>query len=391
MALKPPRRTLGRPFREVKDYALPVRRGSFTLTWIQRIVLSGHLVDDRAEDEEDEIAGVVVNDASDSDPTLKRGIWRPDRTGYSEGVSRDRMTRETATGGGLPSVDVSVVIIALNEAARLRQTVEQARASLPANSEILVIDDGSTDGSSDFLATADATTRLIRTERIGVARARNLGARQARGRFLFFADAHLTMEPGCWEPMLEVLAQPMVGGVAPGIVDLEHPEYTGYGIRFRGPDLILKWLDRQSDDPYQVPLVPWCCGGMRRDVFEATSGFDEGMIRWGMVDNEMSLRLWLEGYELRVVPQARVAHLFREEFPFKLQWSWFLHNTLRLAFLHFDVSRIERVVEELRSHREFSAGLAMVMTDNLFSRREELKARRTRDSRWYFDQFPADW
>lgn len=294
--------------------------------------------------------------------------------------------RDTAAPG-----EISLVVIALNEGARLRQTVEQAQATLPPGSEIVVIDDGSTDGSSDFLAGGNGAARLIVTDHIGVARARNLGAQTASGRFLFFADAHLTFEPECWERMTAALAEPGVGGVAPAVVDLEHPQHTGYGIHFRGPDLVMKWLDAQGDDPYAVPLVPWCCGGMRRDVFEATGGFDEGMIRWGMVDNEMSLRLWLEGYELHVVPRARIAHLFRTRFPFQLEWSWFLHNTLRLAFLHFDGQRSERVVDHLRAHPDFPAGIRLLMEDAFFARRQAMAARRVRDSRWYFDRFPVDW
>src|SRR2546425_11554203 len=41
-------------------------------------------------------------------------------------------------------------------------------------------------------------------------------------------------------------------------------------------------------------------------------GFDEGMIRCGSIDNEMSVRLWLEGYELWTVPSVTIAHLFRK-------------------------------------------------------------------------------
>lgn len=290
-----------------------------------------------------------------------------------------------------PSVDLSVVVIALNEGAHLCRTVTDLHASLPPRSEILVIDDGSSDGSGEALAATDRSVRVIRTERIGVARARNLGARESRGSYIFFADAHLGIEAGCWAPLLESLEHPGVGAVAPAIIDMRRPEHTGYGIRFRGPDLILKWLDLQSADAYAVPLVPWCCGGLRREVFEATGGFDEGMIRWGMIDNEMSLRLWLEGYDLQVVPRARVAHLFREEFPYHLEGAWFIHNTLRLAFLHLDAERIRRVVDELRGQEGFSEALALAMTGDLCARRAALERRRARPIREYFETFPVEW
>src|ERR1019366_787694 len=119
-----------------------------------------------------------------------------------------------------------------------------------------------------------------------------------------------------------------------------------------------------------------CCGGMRRDVFEASGGFDSNMIRWGMVDNEMSVRLWLQGYELWLAPQVLVAHLFKEQFPFTMKWDWFLHNTLRLAFLHFDSARIAKVVAGMAGHPSFPEALAR---------------RKVRDSQWLFEKFPVDW
>ena len=45
---------------------------------------------------------------------------------------------------------------------------------------------------------------------------------------------------------------------------------------------------------------------MRRHVFEAVGGFDGGMTGWGWEDQEISLRLWLLGYELRLVPEVTV-------------------------------------------------------------------------------------
>jgi GT2 family glycosyltransferase len=295
-------------------------------------------------------------------------------------------TERDAAGG----CRISAVIVSLNEGPHLRDTVENFRATLPADSEVIVVDDGSEDGSADSLPSG-GDVRLFRCDHFGVARARNYGARMARGKFLFFTDAHVAMRDGGWEPMVELLERPEVGGVAPAIGDMEFPDNVGYAIQFRGPDLIMQWLDRKSDGPYPAPLIPWCCGGMRRDVFEASGGFDANMIRWGMVDNEMSVRLWLQGYELWLAPQVLVAHLFKEKFPFTMQSDWFLHNTLRLAFLHFDSRRIASVVAEMAGHPDFPAALARVVTGNLFERRAELNLSRVHDSHWLFEKFPVDW
>src|SRR6266478_2754278 len=102
-------------------------------------------------------------------------------------------------------MQVSVVIISRNEGAWLRRTVENLEATLPARSEIVVVDDGSTDGSAAFLRHRKPCLRFLRTPGIGVARARNFGGQRASGEILLFADAHLAMPRSWCEPLLEVL------------------------------------------------------------------------------------------------------------------------------------------------------------------------------------------
>ena len=100
---------------------------------------------------------------------------------------------------------ISVVVISRNEGRELARTVENFDDTLPAGAEIIVIDDGSTDGSADRVKTRRGRIRVHRVKNYGVARARNLGARQARGGVIVYADAHLRLAPNWWRPMLDVL------------------------------------------------------------------------------------------------------------------------------------------------------------------------------------------
>lgn len=281
---------------------------------------------------------------------------------------------------------ISVIVVTLNEGDRLRQTVEHLNRSLPAGSEIIVVDDGSSDGSVDFLTAHDAA-RVIRTPEVGVARARNAGARAASGDVLVFADAHISMEPGCWEPLVRELEDPAVGAVNPAVCDMACPDENGYGMCFGGFDCSSQWLYDKPEASRPVPLLIWACAAMRRGVFEDTGGFDEGMIRWGSIDNEMSVRLWLEGYELRVVPDVTIAHLFRNSRPYPMTWSAALHNRLRLAFVHFERDHRARVVDALRAEPDFPEAAALTVEDDVVSRRRGLLKRKVRDSSWFFRTF----
>src|SRR6267143_1674522 len=82
---------------------------------------------------------------------------------------------------------LSVVVISRNEGEELRRTVETLDDTLPESAEIVVVDDGSTDGSADRLALRRGRVKLHRKRGLGVARARSFGVRHARGDTLVFA------------------------------------------------------------------------------------------------------------------------------------------------------------------------------------------------------------
>jgi GT2 family glycosyltransferase len=279
----------------------------------------------------------------------------------------------------------------VNEGPHLRATVDDLTATLPAGAEILVIDDGSTDGSTDFLLGRNGRTRLLKTDSIGVAKARNMAARETSADVILFLDAHMRLPPGWCEPLLETLARPGVGAAAPIVSDTGDRNLKGFGLRYKGPDLEVEWLGHNGAAPHPVPILPWCCAAIRRETFETVGGFDEQMIRWGGIDNEISVRMWLLGYELWVTPQAEVFHLFREERPYQVEWSWLIHNRLRTAFLHFSTERIARSIEALRDHEGFPAAVALTMERDIAARRTEFSRRRAHDDQWYLEKFGPQW
>jgi GT2 family glycosyltransferase len=283
--------------------------------------------------------------------------------------------------------EISVVVVTLNEGDMLRSTVTALDATLPITAEIVVVDDGSTDGSADFLQGANERIRLFQSSGLGVARARNFGARQARGNMLAFSDAHVDPPEGWWKPLVEVLQNPVVGAVGPGITDLIDRERRGFGMRLINTAMNAEWLCPEFDEVFPVPLLPGGFWMTRRDVLEHTGGLDDGMLRWGSEDFEFSLRLWMLGYELRVAPEVEVAHLFRRESPYDVEDLWPRHNTLRTAYLHFSDERFERVLETLRPMEEFDEGYRLFQQSSAPERRAKIRAERVRDDDWYFQAF----
>jgi glycosyltransferase involved in cell wall biosynthesis len=90
----------------------------------------------------------------------------------------------------------SIIIPLYNKAAYIQQTLDSVLTQSLSDYEIIVIDDGSSDGGSDIVAACrDARLQLVRQSNAGVAAARNHGIALARGEWICFLDADDWLHP----------------------------------------------------------------------------------------------------------------------------------------------------------------------------------------------------
>ncbi|MFF8918342.1 glycosyltransferase [Streptomyces sp. NPDC015032] len=290
------------------------------------------------------------------------------------------------------SGEASIVIPTHNEGENLRRTVDALLGTAMPGSEVIVIDDGSTDGSTDFLYSGYRDVRVVKpAERLGALRARNYGAALATRPFIVFADAHVAPSPGWPKHFADALSELAVAAVGPGIDMMGRPGATGYGHVWSDAHLSWHWLSKKGQDPYEVPMLPGCFYALRRDVFDVTGGFDAGLLIWGTGDAELSFRLWLLGYRCLMVPSVNVAHQFKKARNFSLNWELMLHNVLRTATVHLGQKRLTQVVAAMNGHRAFPSAFARLMFSDAWCRRDELRRTRIRDDDWYFDYFDIHW
>jgi GT2 family glycosyltransferase len=286
---------------------------------------------------------------------------------------------------------ISVIVVARDEGRELRLTVENLEDTLPESAEIVVIDDGSRDGSGAFLARRRGRVRLERTAGLGVARARNRGAACARGDLLIFADAHIRVEKDWWKPLVELAEKPRVGAAAPGVRGIRRHQEVGYGLTFRGPELTVRWLAKAGSAPFPALILPGCCLAMRRAVFESAGGWDCGLHGVGGNDNEFCLRLWLLGWRLLIAPEVVVRHRFRQESKVPVHGAQYVHNHLRLALVHLKPERVGRVFAAFQEDRSMGMAVALLVAGDAMERRMDLLARRIKNDDWCFKQFGLEW
>lgn len=195
-----------------------------------------------------------------------------------------------------------------------RECLSTLQATLPAGlaHEIILVDDGSTDGTRDWLATLAVPCRAVLNERnLGFAGTCNRGAATARGAQLFFLNNDLVFLPGWFEPMSALLTRAragLVGNVQRRVADgaLDHA-----GIRFDEKGKPVHDLRRpplaRLIGAREVPAVTGACFGLRRTVWEQLGGFDPAY-RNGGEDVDLALRARAVGLANFVSLRSVVRH-----------------------------------------------------------------------------------
>jgi len=287
---------------------------------------------------------------------------------------------------------VSIVIPALNEGENLVDTVRCVLKNTGCpDFEIVVVDDGSTDGSGDRLSHVignDRRVGMVRAEGVGAANARNLGATCASGKILIFLDAHCYTPPNWIDGLIQPLADTRVGMVGSAVATMRQGgDVRGLGMTWRDASLGVEWLGQRKNTPYPVPLLGAACLAVRKADLEKLGYYDAGMTRWGSEDQELSLRYWLMGYEVLVQPQTVIYHLFRESHPYEVQVQEIIYNCLRLAMLHLSNERVDRVLAYYSNMAGFDEIMGWLQRSDVMRRRNQLQELRSRDDDWFCRRF----
>jgi glycosyltransferase involved in cell wall biosynthesis len=282
---------------------------------------------------------------------------------------------------------ISIIFPAKNEGENVKLTLDSlfsVQTNYPF--EAIVVNDGSTDHCCDFLKTYENKdqVKLIHTEGIGAANARNLGAEYASGKYFIFCDAHLQFENWWIDHLLEPLLSGKTDAVTPGIADMKNSESVGYGQTI-SKNLEIKWNGKKNG-MFETAVLPGGCFAISRKVFEDVYGFETGFKTWGHEDLELSIKLWLFGYRCHVQPDVKILHLFRKVHPYKIRYDDVYYNLLRMAYSHFNEVRIQKC-KTMILHRKANRIESQVLQDGVLKQREAYVQKRKYDDDWYFNKF----
>lgn len=294
----------------------------------------------------------------------------------------------------------SIVICYYNEApSALLRTVYTVLKRSPIHliEEIIVVDDFSDpeyhiNTFESFINSK--LVKLVRTiKREGLIRARLFGAKLAKGDVLIFLDSHVEANQGWLEPLLEVIqknttiiACPMIDLInAETLIYSSSPMVKGglnWALNFKWDSVPSNKLETYDDfiKPIESPTMAGGLYAIDRLYFYQLGAYDTGMELWGGENVELSLRIWMCGGKIWILPCSRLGHIFRKRRPYGPepdQPDSLLINTHRTARVWLD--------EYIDKFYESSPDAKYLVSGDISQRLEIKHKLRCHNFSWFLD------
>jgi len=208
---------------------------------------------------------------------------------------------------------VSVIIPTWNGWALLEPALESLERQTYRDFEVIVVDNGSTDGTEEHLARRFPDVRLIRfPENRGFAPAVNAGISEGRGEFIVLMNNDTEAEPGWIGALVRALDEhPEVGSCASRMLDFyDRSRIDAAGDRL---GIMASQIGHGMPDgpEFDVPryVLSACAGASayRRSALDDVGLFDERFFAY-MEDVDLGVRLQFAGYRCLYVPDAVIYH-----------------------------------------------------------------------------------
>jgi glycosyltransferase involved in cell wall biosynthesis len=250
---------------------------------------------------------------------------------------------------------ISFIIVARDEPPQLLEvTIEGLlKTSASYEREIIIVDDGS------YIPVALNDPDLLlfrRPESTGTAKARRYGVSISSGNVIVTMDAHMRFAPDWLDRMLAHVDSGALLCASWWDYDLTHPLCWGADFLWCGernysvgksPGFAFRHRTKYpGKGAVEVPMMIGACYMMLRSSYDRFGGFSPFFRTWGKQEQDISLRAWLVGLEVKCVTDAHVGHYTRSKHPYPVTWQDVEFNQVVTVRTTFD-EPVARTIEEL--------------------------------------------
>ncbi len=222
----------------------------------------------------------------------------------------------------MSSQPISIIVLTHNTCHLVLHCLERFyESALSLNWQVIVVDNGSTDGTGQAVAERFPQVALLRSERnLGFAGGNNLGLRRAKGRTIILMNSDVLAKPEVLAAAADALwAQQNIGVLSPRLLTPDgKPQPFAFGkdptlgyLLLRGLKTILglgpmhRW---DVEHPVEVDWVSGACMLVRQEAVEQVGLLDERFFLY-FEDNDWCLRMRRAGWSVVYDPRFTVVHL----------------------------------------------------------------------------------
>lgn len=229
---------------------------------------------------------------------------------------------EAGLAAGKPAPVASIIVLAMNQLDHTRRCIDSLFACTGAPFEIILVDNGSTDGTGDYFAGLRSRQERIKVisnrANLGFAAGNNQGLSAAAGDVVVLLNNDTIVTEGWLENMLNVLEQhPDTGVVGPVSNNVSGPQLVkdpGYKELTELPAFAAKWSETNRGRSFEVGRAVGFCLMARRSVIEAIGGLDERFGSGNFEDDDFCIRAQLAGFRIRIAQDSFVHHTGSQTF-----------------------------------------------------------------------------
>jgi hypothetical protein len=211
---------------------------------------------------------------------------------------------------------VSAIIVNWNGGAMLQEALASLFAQTWPALEVILVDNGSTDGSAAQAERAFGDRLIVvrNARNEGFARGNNIGFARARGDWVFLLNSDAVCDPDVIAELMHFVAdKPDVGQLACRVVQADKPNFFDSAGLLLYPDGVARprgWQEKdqgQYDRPEEVLAPHGCACALRKAMLDRIGGFDEDFFCY-FEDLDLGVRGQLAGWKCWYVPTTRVRH-----------------------------------------------------------------------------------